>query len=221
MSALVRIRDRFEVAVGNFARSSFDLQANEKAFQAWYAASVIHEFGMSRVYREVHLNKRELKELVDPDTWSGVLDGGNEVLPDLCVSWEPAIDARHTAARPASLDAGGMLRQLAIVSEFKVTGSTKSHTPPRHIRQDLMKLGLLTDAHLSAGSASARKLSCYLVILDNHGAPESPKGHYGQRRMNPLLSKTWESWPERVPRPTVLVATHDGRQIVVDRYPGD
>jgi hypothetical protein len=44
MSNLARVAARFEIAVGNFVRSAFDLAANEKAFQAWYAASVIQEF---------------------------------------------------------------------------------------------------------------------------------------------------------------------------------
>jgi len=62
---------RFEITVENLIHSSFDLQANESDYQAWYAASVIAEFGMSRVYREVHLMRTQLAELVSPETLVG------------------------------------------------------------------------------------------------------------------------------------------------------
>jgi hypothetical protein len=42
---LERLRSRFEVAVENFSRSCMFMRANEKAFQAWYAAYAIQEFG--------------------------------------------------------------------------------------------------------------------------------------------------------------------------------
>lgn len=45
MRDLDRLARRFEIAVENFFRSTFDLRANEVAFQAWFAASVIAEFG--------------------------------------------------------------------------------------------------------------------------------------------------------------------------------
>lgn len=64
---LDRLATRFEIAVENFFRSAFELQANEAAYQAWYAASVIAEFGLSRVYREVHLSRKQLADLVSPD----------------------------------------------------------------------------------------------------------------------------------------------------------
>lgn len=67
-------------------RSAYDLSANEKAFQAWYAASVIQEFGLSRVYREIHLMKSELVELVPTHILKG-FERGNELFPDLSVSW--------------------------------------------------------------------------------------------------------------------------------------
>jgi len=44
-----RISKRFEIALSNFGRSCIDLQANEKAFQAWFAACIIQEFGLSYV----------------------------------------------------------------------------------------------------------------------------------------------------------------------------
>lgn len=87
---LERLCRRFEIAVSNFGRSCIGMRANEKAFQAWYAACVIQEFGLSRVYREVHLNKPELFELAQRHSFTSALEEGNELFPDLSVSWERA-----------------------------------------------------------------------------------------------------------------------------------
>ena len=46
MHDLDRLTTRFEIAVENFFRSAFDLQANEAAYQAWYATSVIAEYDL-------------------------------------------------------------------------------------------------------------------------------------------------------------------------------
>ena len=85
-SDLSRDEERFEIAVGNFMRSCIDLQANEAAFQAWYATSVAAEFGLARVYREIHVTRDELAEITPnairlPD----LTEKGNEFFPDLSV----------------------------------------------------------------------------------------------------------------------------------------
>jgi hypothetical protein len=220
MSNLERVTQRFEIAVTNFARSAFDLFANEKAFQAWYAASVIHEFGISRVYREIHLMKSQLDKLVGP---LPELEKGNELFPDLSVSWDEGIDARHTVARPPELNAGGMLSQLAVISELKVTGSTGKPTSPRAIRIDLTKLGVFAAAvdqvAVSTGVFS-RGLAPYLVVLDNHRLPGGrPSGRFGPDRFARLLSLVAESWPAVWPPPVVLVAGFDSG-VEVHRYEG-
>lgn len=109
-------------------RSCIDLQANEAAFQAWYATAVVAEFGLARVYREIHVTRDRLAELAPnairlPD----LTEKGNEFFPDLSVSMAPAVDARHTATRdPALQHAGVMLNRFSIVTEFKATD------PPRN-----------------------------------------------------------------------------------------
>jgi len=211
MHDLDRLTTRFEIAVENFFRSAFELHANEAAYQAWYAASVIAEFGVSRVYREVHLMRTQLAELVSPETLVG-FEKGNELVPDLCVSWEEAIDARHTRARPPELDASGMLDSLAIVTEFKATASTMDPTPPRDIRRDLRKLGLFAEAHVGSGT---NPLAVYMVILDNHRKDnETSSSRYRRDRMIRLLGGVAEKWPESAPKPVVLVGGESG----VDRY---
>lgn len=214
MGELVRLTDRFEIAVGNFVRSCFDLLANEKAFQAWFAASVIQEFGLSRVFREVHLDKRQLAQLVPP----GLMEGfarGNELFPDLSISWEEAIDARHTQARSDELDAGGMLSQFGIISEFKVTSSTARPTPPRAIRTDIRKLGLLAAAHQKIHPAS--ELATYLVILDNHRTSGSLTARYRPERISRLLESVARDW-QGGPMPTVLVGEAVDGHVVVSTY---
>ena len=220
MDEIERIRKRFEIAVTNFASSAFALQANEKAFQAWYAASVIQEFGLSRVYREVHLNKQQLSSVLDPADWPDFLLKGNELFPDLSVSWDPAIDARHTASRPDDLDAGAMLREFSIVSEFKVTASTKWSTSPGPVRKDLRKLGLLGAAADSVEdrAANARRPSLYMVILDNHMRDGEPLSRYRPERMRVVLAKVRQEWPEGVRKPTTLVARGELDRVVVDKH---
>jgi hypothetical protein len=207
MHDLVRLTARFEIAVENFFRSAFDLHGNEAAYQAWYAASVIAEFGLSRVYREVHLMRTQLAELVSPETRVG-FEKGNELVPDLCVSWEEAIDARHTRARPPELDASGMLDSLAIVTEFKATASTMKPTPPRDIRRDLRKLGLFAEAHRKTG---INPMATYMVILDNHRKDnETSSSRYRRERMIRLLEGVVEDWPESASKTVVLVGGDDG-----------
>ena len=192
-------------------RSAFDLQANEAAYQAWYATSVIAEFGVSRVYREVHLMRTQLAELVSPETLVG-FEKGNELVPDLSVSWEEAIDARHTQARPPELDASGMLDSLAIITEFKATASTGKPTHPAAIRRDIRKLGLFAEAHATKGT---NPLATYMVILDNHRRDDgTASSRYRPDRMSRLLGRVAEKWPESAPKPVVLVGGEDG----VDRY---
>lgn len=153
MRDLDHLARRFEIAVENFFRSTFDLRANEAAFQAWFAASVIAEFGLSRVYREVHLMRNQLAELVPEDALVD-FEKRNELVPDLGVSWEEAIDARHSVARGVDRGAGWLLDQFGILTELKVTGSTGRSTPPAAIHRDLRKLGLFAAAHRKAGESN-------------------------------------------------------------------
>jgi hypothetical protein len=144
---LKRLCKRFEIAAANFVNSCISMKANECAFQAWFAASMIQEFGLARVYREVHLWKDDLFGLTDRQPITSAFDQGNELFPDVSISWQPDVDARHSSTRSEGCrHAGDMLAQLAIVSEFKVTGSTSKATPRSFIRQDLAKLGVYESA---------------------------------------------------------------------------
>ena len=218
-SEISRLCRRYEIAVENFGRSCMSMRANEAAFQAWYAAAVIQEFGLARVYREIHLWQRDLLELAGSEDLAEQLGTGAELFPDLSVSWLPDIDARHSSTRDESVRSPGrMLHEFAIVSEFKVTGSTKTPTSPKMIRRDLAKLAVFAAAHRRA-APHERPLATYMVVLDNHTNPEgSPRPHYGPDRMSHLLEVAAGLWDPGVTPPTVIALRPNGSQVVVDTY---
>ena len=203
LAALCR---RFEIAVANFGNSCAALRANEKAFQAWYAASVIQEFGISRVYREIHLLTEHLFD--GSEGLDAPLSKGSELFPDLSISWKPGIDARHTVFRDEGVHhATHLLDKIAIVTELKVTGSTGKHTPPKKIETDLNKLMVFHRAYLRSPSNTGRGLGAYMVILDNApgNGTDGFKHHYSTKELGGLLKRVGEQWDDSVPKPTTLL----------------
>ena len=208
-----RIDRRFRVATENFMRSCFDLKANEKAFQAWFAAAVIQEFGMSRVYREIHLSKAQLRGIVG-DQVAGRFAKGNEVFPDLSVSWNEDIDARSTSARAESLGVKGMLRELAVITELKVTSSTTKSTPRSHVEADIEKLAVLGEAH--ARSNEDQPLAVYMVILDNHrSANGGVSAKFNPSYVVSMLDRCATRLSEDLHLPTVILGSSKGGQLNV------
>jgi predicted nucleic acid-binding protein len=204
-----RITHRFEIAVSNFGRSCIDMRANEKAFQAWYAACVIQEFGLSHVYREIHLGKSELFRLAPPNELTKNLQEGNELLADVSVSWFPDIDARHSSTREKKLrKAGAFLREFSLISELKVTGSTLKPTPPRHVFNDIVKLFVFSAAHKSFSEThnNTLPLRCYMVVLDNAKDKDGNfKKSYSRSKIDRLVYKAKNSWKDGVPKPCVIL----------------
>lgn len=167
-----KLTKRFEIAVRNFAHSCFNMKANESCFQAWFAAFVFQEFGFARVYREIHLDKKFLScELVEEEKRLFPKDFFEkcELFPDVSISYEPEIDVRHTLTRNKSSDKKDIkefLQQFAIISEFKVTGSTSKRTGISAIKRDLQKLLLFSMVH--SKKESSNSLATYSIILDNN-----------------------------------------------------
>ncbi len=215
--SLNRLRGRFEIAVSNFGRSCIAMQSNEKAFQGWFAACVIQEFGLSRVYREVHLDKKELFTGISDQLFVEDLRTGNELFPDLSISWEPDVDTRHTSNRDCS--ASEMLSQMAIVSEFKVTGSTSVATPHVQILRDLQKLSLFSMAAGGHTSAVPRGLATYMVVLDNFNA-RKPHLLYAKERLATFISDLSKKWPVGIDRPTILLLSPSDAGCVMHRFSG-
>jgi hypothetical protein len=204
-----RIANRFEIAVSNFGRSCIDMRANEKAFQAWYAACAIQEFGLSHVYREIHLWKPELFKLAPENELTKKLQKGNELFPDVSVSWFPNIDARHSSTREDKFrNAGAFLNEFSLISELKVTGSTSNPTPPRHVLSDIAKLFVFSAAHKSFSEkvSNSLPLRCYMVVLDNAKDKDGNfKGSYSESKIDRLLDKAKKHWADGVPKPGVIL----------------
>lgn len=210
-----RLCRRFEIAVSNFGQSCISMKANEKAFQAWFAASVIQEFGLSRVYREIHLKKHELFSLAKNVTMASSLSEGNELFPDVSVSWLPDIDARHSDTRAEFLKhAGDFLLKFAIISELKVTGSTSMATPVKAVERDILKLAVFAAAHQTRASdkeALNAALRTYMVIMDNFSKADGAfKPSYSATKLQPLFESFVGTWPENLRKPTLLVISHEG-----------
>jgi hypothetical protein len=206
---LKRISNRFEIAVSNFGRSCIDLQSNEKAFQAWFASCVIQEFGISYVYREIHLGKAELFRLAPDNDIKKRVKAGNELFPDLSISWTPNIDTRHSSTRKNNLrKAGAFLKEFCILSELKVTGSTSKPTPPRDIKNDIAKLFLFSAGHLYSfhNQTPKHKLKCYMVILDNVKNNEGRlKKSYPKQKVDNIVKSVKEDWGIKIPKPDIIL----------------
>lgn len=204
-----RIINRFEIAVSNFGRSCIDMQANEKAFQAWYASSLIQEFGISYVYREIHLWKKELFDLAPANKLTDNLKKGNELFPDISVSWYPDIDARHSSTRESKLkEAGALLKEFVIISEFKVTGSTLNPTSQKDVLKDIAKLSVFSEAHKTFGmkNGSILPLKCYMVVLDNAKNIEGDfRKSYSKDKIEKMLEQVIEDWKDVVPKPCIVL----------------
>lgn len=205
-----RIARRFEIAVSNFGRSCIEMDANEKAFQAWYASCVIQEFGLSHVYREVHLWKKELFSLAPANALTEGLEAGNELFPDVSVSWIPNVDARHSSTREKSLrKAGDFLYQFSILSELKVTGSTSKPTPPRQTKIDITKLYIFSAAHKahSESIGGSFPLRCYMVVLDNaKNSRGEYRRSYTKSKIDRLLKENiLHLWGEDIPKPRIIL----------------
>lgn len=193
------------------------MRSNEKAFQGWFAACVIQEFGLSKVYREVHLDKKELFTGISDQPFVEDLRTGNELFPDLSISWEPDVDTRHTSNRDCN--AAEMLSQMAIVTEFKVTGSTSAATPHVQVLRDLQKLALFSMVAAGHTEATPRGLATYMVVLDNFNV-RKPHLLYSKERFATFLSDLTEQWPTRIDRPTVLLLSPSEDGCVMHRFGG-
>ena len=202
---------RFEIATENFCRSCFDMRANEKAFQAWFASYVIQEFGLSRVYREIHLEKNQLFQACG-EKKDGRFNSfnGNELFPDISISWRTNIDARHTVPREKSnlnQKVEDFLSEFAIVSEFKITSSTQDPTPRADIIKDIKKLMFISSVKKENEPI---RMKTYLILLDNHETKRYKPKYMSE--IFSLLSKDYED----LKRPTIIVSSGDNLNVYRD-----
>lgn len=186
--------DRFIASWLSFSIAARNLLSNEKSFQAWFAASLIQEFGFSRVYRELHIEKEQLRKPCKSfrqafDTLN--MHEGNEFIPDICIAREENVDTRHSATRDKGLrDIKNMLSKMSMITEFKVSASSKKATSFRSVRKDLLKLGLL-------GYAADCCFTPAMCIMEQSSRSNDS---YLSR-----LEQELSTWPETWPRPHILL----------------
>ena len=204
------LTNRFITAWVNFCTSVVTLQSNESSFQAWFASHLIQEFGLARVYREIHLDKKqisrcfvapELKDL-SPEFHRRLRMEGNELFPDVCVSIRPYLDTRHTASRSTGVqDFTQIIKEIDIVTELKVATSEKDGGGTQYgkVYRDVQKLALMMNA-----PRSDRGMPLFFAcVLDNQPKPQ-PRDFVETK----FIHRLWENektWPAGWRKPTVLV----------------
>jgi hypothetical protein len=117
------------------------------------------------IYHYGQFERKYLKRMIKK-----LNESGNELFPDVSVSWFPNIDVRHSSTRNLGLKNPGIfLNEFSIVCELKVTGSTSKPTQPRQILNDIAKLYLFSAAHKKSSElvTDPYPLQCYMIILDN------------------------------------------------------
>jgi len=204
------LSNRFITAWVNFCTSVVTLQSNEKSFQAWFASPLIQEFGLARVYREVHLDKPHIKgcfsgpELKDlfPKLYRSLGMDGNELFPDVCVSRRPYLDTRHTAARSRDTQHfTQIIKEIDIVTELKVAMSEKGAMGTQYnlVYLDVQKLGLIMNA---TGSEGSRPLF-FACVLEN--LPKPKPVDFVERKFTQRLQEDGRTWPANWRKPTILI----------------
>ncbi|MBC7350611.1 MAG: hypothetical protein H5U05_11665 [Candidatus Aminicenantes bacterium] len=148
-------------------------------------------------------------ELAPTNRMTRSMEKGNELFPDVSVSWLPDIDVRHSSTRENNLKpAGALLCEFAIISELKVTGSTLHPTPPKAILTDISKLFLFSEAHqnYTKNNNKLNELKCYMVVLDNaRNAKGVFKKNYTKEKVEKILREPLVYWPDNVPKPDLAI----------------
>lgn len=204
------LTNRFITAWVNFCTSVVALKSNEKSFQAWFASSLIQEFGLARVYREVNLDKASIKDCFSdpslrelfPKLYSKLDMDGNELFPDICISKSPNLDTRHPAARPKNTqEFKQIISEICISTELKVAASTYKATATQYnkIYYDVLKLGLI----MNAARENEGLPLCFACVLDN--LEKAQPEEFVQQKYIQRLQEDVSKWPVGWTKPTLMV----------------
>lgn len=160
------VQAKFEAAWQVFASTCAQFLAPEPTYQAWFAHYLISQFGIDRVAREPMIKK----EPFAATPWKALVRG-DHVRLDVVVMRTPGVHLPHYANKlDVSPDGTGLirLRQMAVISELKVTatqGEGQSHT---EVARDAYKLSMLLHELERHGARDDEVPVAYLCILDNH-----------------------------------------------------
>lgn len=169
-----QVANKFEAAWKVFAQTCGQFWAPEASYQAWFAHYLITQFGIDRVAREPILH---IKGFSDSPLKARV--GGGEVRPDIVVTREPGITMPHYANRlgkASDLSGLGLLKTLAVVSEFKIGASAQKGLKMSELIRDADKLQMLLN-EFELTYPGVRPPLAYACVLDNHGRQKFDPGY--------------------------------------------
>lgn len=193
-SGAERVESKFKAAWGVFAATCAQFLAPEPTYQAWFAHYLISQFGIDRVAREPMVKKEHFAET----PWKARVEG-NHVRLDVVVMKSPGVHLPHYANKlDVAPDGSGLfrLRQMAVISELKVTATQGEGQIHTEVARDAYKLSMLLDELKTRGARADEIPLAYLCILDNH-----PRKRYSR----PALDRHFEALP-RDPRVEILFA---------------
>lgn len=195
------VEQKFEAAWEVFAATCSQFVAPEPTYQAWFAHYLISQFGIDRVAREPMIKKAAFAET----PWKAKVLG-DHVRLDAVVMKRPGIHLPHYASSiDRAVDGTGLLRlrEMAVISELKVTatqGAGQSHT---EVARDAYKLSMLLEELEASGVPDAELPLAFLCILDNH-----PRKTYNLDALGHHFSLVAHHAKVRV----LLAAAPDGRR---------
>lgn len=157
---------KFRAAWDVFSATCSRFLAPEPTYQAWFAHYLISQFGIDRVAREPMVKKQHFTST----PWKDKVDG-DHVRLDAVVTREPGVHLPHYANRhDRSEDGTGLqrLRDMAVISELKVTATQGNGQAHRAVARDAYKLSMLLDELRRSGVTESELPLAYLCVLDNH-----------------------------------------------------
>lgn len=160
------VQAKFVAAWNVFAATCAQHLAPEPTYQAWFAHYLISQFGIDRVAREPMVKKEHFAHT----PWKAQVEG-NHVRLDVVVMRTPGVHLPHYANRlDVAPDGTGLLRlrQMAVISELKVTATQGEGQIHKEVARDAYKLSMLLDELETLGTPAGDLPLAYLCILDNH-----------------------------------------------------
>lgn len=146
--------------------------APEQTYQAWFAHYLISQFGIDRVAREPIIKFSGFADT----PWKQAFRGG-EVRLDAVVMKRPGVHLPHYANRfDRAADSSGLMRvrEMAVISELKVSATQGGGLGHREVAQDAYKLSMLISELEGIGVPAEELPIAFVCVLDNH--PTKPYG---------------------------------------------
>ena len=160
------VEAKFVAAWNVFSATCAQFLAPEPTYQAWFAHYLISQFGIDRVAREPMIKKEHFADT----PWKRQVEG-NHVRLDVVVMRTLGVHLPHYANRlDVAPDGTGLLRlrQMAVISELKVTATQGGGQIHKEVARDAYKLSMLLDELQTHGTPAYDLPLAYLCILDNH-----------------------------------------------------